>query len=178
LRQPDHAVLRRHVAGKTGDRVEPGGRGRVDDRSAPRRQHRGDLVLESDEDAARTLRTPNRQGSSWLLARRTSSDLHAVRCKATINPAYSLSLSVSRTDSGPGVRDGYVTPSTSGHPRALATRAEGPVCRTNVSASARACTPLPPQNLHGKEGVDGSSPSEGLKRPANRDFVLSVLNRG
>jgi hypothetical protein len=32
------------------------------------------------------------------------------------------------------------------------------------------------KNLHGKEGVDGSSPSEGSKRPANRDFVLSVLN--
>jgi hypothetical protein len=31
-----------------------------------------------------------------------------------------------------------------------------------VLADDRACTPLPPQNLHGKEGVDGSSPSEGL----------------
>ena len=27
-------------------------------------------------------------------------------------------------------------------------------------ASARPCTPVPPLNLHGKEGVDGSSPSE------------------
>jgi hypothetical protein len=33
-------------------------------------------------------------------------------------------------------------------------------------------------SLHGKEGVDGSSPSEGLKIPANQDFVLSTLNRG
>ena len=33
------------------------------------------------------------------------------------------------------------------------------------------------KEAHGKEGVDGSSPSEGLKRPANRDFLLSVLNR-
>jgi hypothetical protein len=31
--------------------------------------------------------------------------------------------------------------------------------------------------FHGKEGVDGSSPSEGLKSPAKRHFVLSVLNR-
>ena len=31
---------------------------------------------------------------------------------------------------------------------------------------------------HGKEGIDGSSPSEGSKRPANRDFALSVLYRG
>jgi hypothetical protein len=29
---------------------------------------------------------------------------------------------------------------------------------------------------HGKEGVDGSSPSEGSKSPANREF--SVLNHG
>ena len=27
---------------------------------------------------------------------------------------------------------------------------------------ARSCAPIPPRNLHGKEGVDGSSPSEGL----------------
>ena len=33
------------------------------------------------------------------------------------------------------------------------------------------------EHLHGKEGVDGSSPSEGLKIPANQHFVLSVLNR-
>ena len=31
---------------------------------------------------------------------------------------------------------------------------------------------------HGKEGVDGSSPSEGLKSPAKRHFVLSVLIAG
>jgi hypothetical protein len=30
-----------------------------------------------------------------------------------------------------------------------------------VLANDRTCTPLPPQNLNGKEGVDGSSPSEG-----------------
>ena len=29
-------------------------------------------------------------------------------------------------------------------------------------ARARPCPPVPPQNLHGKEGVDGSSPSEGF----------------
>jgi hypothetical protein len=35
------------------------------------------------------------------------------------------------------------------------------ICRTNVIADDWACTPLPRQNFHGKEGVDGSSPSEG-----------------
>ena len=34
-----------------------------------------------------------------------------------------------------------------------------------MRAGDRACTPLPPQNLHGKEGVDGSSPSEGSAKP-------------
>jgi hypothetical protein len=30
---------------------------------------------------------------------------------------------------------------------------------------------------HGKEGVDGSSPLQALKIPANRDFFSSVLHR-
>jgi hypothetical protein len=42
-----------------------------------------------------------------------------------------------------------------------------------VHANVRACTPLPPQNLHGKEGVDGSSPSEGSKIPAQRRFFVA-----
>jgi hypothetical protein len=33
-----------------------------------------------------------------------------------------------------------------------------------VIASARPCPPVPPHNLHGKEGVDGSSPSEGFAK--------------
>ena len=36
-----------------------------------------------------------------------------------------------------------------------------PICRQNCVASDRACTRVTPPNLHGKEGVDGSSPSEG-----------------
>src|SRR6266542_4427754 len=50
------------------------------------------------------------------------------------------------------------------HARARAdtrTRRAGPICRKNVIARARPCPPVPPLNLHGKEGVDGSSPSEG-----------------
>jgi hypothetical protein len=47
-----------------------------------------------------------------------------------------------------------------------------------VIASDRRCPPAPPQNLHGKEGVDGSSPSEGLyEMPANGDFMLPVVTR-
>jgi hypothetical protein len=56
--------------------------------------------------------------------------------------------------------------STRGHARARPTRAEGPICRRNVIASARPCTPGPPGNLHGKEGVDpGSRP--GVARSRN-----------
>jgi hypothetical protein len=36
-----------------------------------------------------------------------------------------------------------------------------------VLANDRACTPLPPLNFHGKEGIDGSSPSEGLQFTRN-----------
>jgi hypothetical protein len=32
-----------------------------------------------------------------------------------------------------------------------------------VVAAARACPRFPPRNLNGKEGVDGSSPSEGFE---------------
>jgi hypothetical protein len=41
---------------------------------------------------------------------------------------------------------------------------------------ATSCHRLP-ETFHGKEGVDGSSPSEGFKSPANSDFMLPVLNR-
>ena len=52
-------------------------------------------------------------------------------------------------------------------------RATGPFCRRNCVASDRACTRVTPQNFHGKEGVNGSSPLEGLpKIPANRNFVV------
>jgi hypothetical protein len=42
-----------------------------------------------------------------------------------------------------------------------------------VIASGRPCPPIPPLNLHGKEGVDGSSPSEGFLKKACK--TLSVI---
>jgi hypothetical protein len=69
---------------------------------------------------------------------------------------------VCRTDNAARVRDGYISPSTCGHARALATRAEGRICGTNVLDDYRACPLLPPHDPHGKEGVDGSSPSVGF----------------
>jgi hypothetical protein len=81
-------------------------------------------------------------------------------------------IRVLRTDNEPRVRDGYISLGTRGHARARQARRESPICRKNVIASARPCPPVPPVNLHGKEGVSGSSPEEGFyKRPANRDIV-------
>jgi hypothetical protein len=71
-------------------------------------------------------------------------------------------LYVLRTDNNPRVRDGYINLGTRGYARAPATHHEERICRKNVIESARPCPLVPPRNLHGKEGVDGSSPSEGF----------------
>jgi hypothetical protein len=83
-------------------------------------------------------------------------------------------LCVSRTDNAPRVRDGYISESTRGHTRALPTHSDRPICRTNVPANDRACTPVPPQNFHGKEGVGGSSPPEGSEK-APQIAAFSVI---
>jgi hypothetical protein len=45
-----------------------------------------------------------------------------------------------------------------------------------VLANDGTCTPVPPPNLHGKEGVDGSSPSEGsAKSPLTGIYVQNDL---
>ena len=83
-------------------------------------------------------------------------------------------LSVYKTDNKTRVRDGYISLSTRGHARARQTRCEDSICRRNVTASARPCPPVRPLNLHGKEGVSGSSPEEGSCRsPAKVGFLSS-----
>jgi hypothetical protein len=62
------------------------------------------------------------------------------------------SLFVVETDTEPRVRDGYMSPSTCGHPRAQLANAERWVCRTKALANDRACTRVTPPNFHGKEG--------------------------
>jgi hypothetical protein len=82
---------------------------------------------------------------------------------------------VLQTDNEPRVRDGYISAGTRGQARALKAQREGAICRNYVILSDRTCPPVPLRNLHGKEGVDGSSPSEGFrKRPAYRGSLLSV----
>jgi hypothetical protein len=49
-----------------------------------------------------------------------------------------------------------------------------------MPANARACTRVPALDFHGKEGVDGSSPSEGFaKLAAHRPlpFAIRTMNR-
>src|SRR5262245_20485680 len=59
-----------------------------------------------------------------------------------------------------------------GHVRVRPTRREQRIYRTNVLAGDRACVRLPPPNFHGKEGVDGSSPSEGFHAGPAKSHVL------
>ena len=87
-------------------------------------------------------------------------------------------MSVYYTDNKTRVRDGYIRPGTRGHARALETRLEDPICRRKCVASDRTCTRVRPRNLHGKEGVDGSSPSEGFgESPAKGPVVLPAMAR-
>jgi hypothetical protein len=49
-----------------------------------------------------------------------------------------------------------------------------------VIATDRACTRVPLPNFHGKEGVDGSSPSEGFAKVAayrQLPFAIRTMNR-
>jgi len=66
-----------------------------------------------------------------------------------------------QADNEPRVRHGYISLGTREHARVRPTRLKSSICRENMIAGARACPPLPCVNLHGKEGIDGSSPSEG-----------------
>ncbi len=53
------------------------------------------------------------------------------------------------------------------------------VCRAFVASATRACPRFPPRNLNGKEGVDGSSLSEGfINIPANRSFCCLPRRSG
>ena len=48
------------------------------------------------------------------------------------------------------------------------------ISRRKCAASDRACTRVTPSNLHSKEGVDGSSPSEALQKPRKSRLFRSA----
>jgi hypothetical protein len=62
-----------------------------------------------------------------------------------------------------GTQNGHIRNDTRDVLRRISGACNGLICRRNCVASDRACTRVTLQNLHGKEAVDGSSPSEGLK---------------
>src|SRR6266540_369451 len=80
---------------------------------------------------------------------------------------------VVRTDNEPRTQNGHIRNDTHDVSRRISGPSNGPICRRMCVASDRACTRVTLRNLHGKEGVDGSSPSEGFdKVPANWHFVV------
>ena len=65
----------------------------------------------------------------------------------------------------PAVRTGANTSATTRvHARVTSPPQFPSTCGVFVPAKTRACPRFPPRNLNGKEGVDGSSPSEGFER--------------
>ena len=57
--------------------------------------------------------------------------------------------------------------------RRISGPSNGAICKRMCVASDRACTRVTLRNLHGKKGVDGSSPSECLRKvPVNRHFLV------
>jgi hypothetical protein len=70
------------------------------------------------------------------------------------------------TGTRPRTQNGHIRNDTRDASRRMVRSRIRSICRKNCVASERACTRVTPQNLHGKEGVDGSSPSEGSAKAA------------
>jgi len=73
-------------------------------------------------------------------------------------------FSVVRTDNKPRTQNGHIRNDTRDVLRRISGPSNGAICRRMCVAGDRACPRVTPRNLHGKEGVDGSSPSEGFER--------------
>ena len=62
----------------------------------------------------------------------------------------------------PGEPGANTSPSPGGHARVTSPRRSPSTCGAFVPAVIRPCPRFPPPSENGKEGVDGSSPSEGF----------------
>ena len=71
---------------------------------------------------------------------------------------------VVKTDDGARTQNGHIRNDTRDVARRIFSPSTQSICRRNCVASDRACTRVTPLNFHGKEGVDGSSPSEGCRK--------------
>jgi hypothetical protein len=81
------------------------------------------------------------------------------------------SARVAKSDYGARTQNGHIRNDTRDVSRRISTACNKPICRRIRVADDPACTRVTLRNLHGKEGVDGSSPSEGFaERPANWRF--------
>jgi hypothetical protein len=76
----------------------------------------------------------------------------------------------------PRTQNGHIRNDTRDASRRIPDAWIGPICRRNCVADDRACTRVTPRNLHGKEGVGGSSPPGGsAKAPQTGVFCSAEL---
>ena len=74
-------------------------------------------------------------------------------------------------------QNGHIRNDTRDHSRRIVGASFSPICRRNCAAHDRACTRVTPRNLHGKEGVSGSSPEEGFRKILSGDPFSSTETR-
>src|SRR4029453_3717392 len=70
-------------------------------------------------------------------------------------------VGVAQTSNAPRTQNGHIRNDTRDASRRISRRSNGSICGRNGAGDDRACTRVTLSNFHGKEGVDGSSPSEG-----------------
>jgi hypothetical protein len=68
---------------------------------------------------------------------------------------------VVKSDDGVRTQNGHIRNDTRDASQRILDVSFDPICRKNCAASDRECTRVTLLNLHGKEGVNGSSPLEG-----------------
>src|SRR6266545_4876302 len=77
-----------------------------------------------------------------------------------------------------GYETGTSARACAGISRARLARRDASICRNYVILSDPTCPPVPLPNLHGKEGVSGSSPEEGLPAfPESKPILTSAGKR-
>src|SRR5829696_7065554 len=75
---------------------------------------------------------------------------------------------VASSDNEARTQNGHIRNETGDVSRRISTACNSGICRRNRVADDRACTCVTRRNFHGKEGVDGSSRSEGSAKAAER----------
>ena len=84
------------------------------------------------------------------------------------------SLRVVKTDNEPRVRDGYMNPSTCGHPRAQLANVDRWICRTKALSIDRAYARVTLPNFHGKEGSPVRVRQRALQKPRSPGLCVQI----